>query len=119
MTISMEDVEAGRIDLTDVVDPDAPPVGPIHPGEILRTEFLEPLGITSYRLAKATRVPVNRMTEIVNGARAITADTALRLSRAFGTSAEFWLNLQARHDLEIARAAVGERIAMEVSPLAA
>jgi hypothetical protein len=60
MTISIEEVEAGRIDLTDVVDLDAPPVGPIHPGLILRTEFLEPLGITSYRLAKATRVPVNR-----------------------------------------------------------
>lgn len=119
MAISMEEVEAGRVDLGGVIDPDAAPIGPIHPGEVLRAEFLEPLGITAYRLAKATRVPVNRMTEIVNGARAVTADTALRLSRAFGTSAEFWLNLQARYDLEVARASVGQKIAAEVSPLAA
>src|SRR3712207_2309598 len=101
MTISMEDVEAGRVDLSNLIDHEAPPIGPIHPGEVLRTEFLEPLGITAYRLAKVTRVPVNRMTATVSGARAVSADTALRLSRAFGTSAEFWLNLQARYDLEV------------------
>jgi len=75
---------------------------PIHPGEILRTEFLEELGLSAYALAKAIDVPRNRVTKILHGERAITAETALRLARFFGNSAEFWLNLQSRYDLEIA-----------------
>ena len=74
---------------------------PIHPGEVLIEEFLGPLGISQYRLAHAISVPPRRINEIVHGNRAISADTALRLSRFFGTSAQFWLNLQARYDLEI------------------
>jgi len=73
---------------------------PIHPGEILDTEFLEPLNITPYALAKAMRVPQTRIGEILKGRRAITVETALRLSRALGTSEMFWVNLQARFDAE-------------------
>ncbi len=74
---------------------------PIPPGEILFEEFMQPLGLTKYALAKAINVPAQRIGEIVNNRRAITIDTALRLSRAFGTSAEFWVNLQSNYDLEI------------------
>lgn len=87
---------------------------PIHPGEILKEEFLEELDLSAYALAKALKVPTNRITGILNGDRAITADTALRLSRYFGNSPEFWLNLQARHDLELARRLSGDRIRKEV-----
>jgi len=76
---------------------------PIHPGEILMEEFLEPLGISQYRLAKDISVPPRRINEIVHGKRAITADTALRLARFFGTTERFWLNLQVRYDLEVER----------------
>jgi len=74
---------------------------PIHPGEVLLEEFLNPMGVSQYRLAKDTNVPARRINEIVHGARAITADTALRLGRYFGTSAQFWLNLQTHFDLEV------------------
>ncbi len=77
---------------------------PLHPGEVLREDFLKPMGITPYRLAKDIDVPVNRITGIVNEDRTITADTALRLSRYFGTSAKVWTGLQADFDLEIAAA---------------
>ncbi len=83
---------------------------PIHPGEILKTEFLDEFGITAYALAKALRVPSNRVTGIVNGERAITADTALRLARFFGTTPEFWLNLQMHYDLKVAQRAIGKVI---------
>lgn len=76
---------------------------PIHPGEILLEEYLLPLGISQYRLAKETEVPPRRINEIVHGKRAITADTSLRLAKFFGTSEQFWLNLQARHDLQLER----------------
>jgi len=76
-------------------------IAPIHPGEILQEEFLEPMGISQYRLAKDMSVVPRRVNEFVHGKRAITADTALRLSRFFGTSAGFWMNLQARYDLEV------------------
>jgi addiction module HigA family antidote len=76
---------------------------PTHPGEILLTEFLEPLGISQYQLAKAISVPLPRINEIVHGRRAITADTALRLSKAFGLSDMFWLNLQARYEADMLR----------------
>jgi addiction module HigA family antidote len=74
---------------------------PIHPGEILMEEYLEPLGISQYRLAKDINVPPRRINEIVHGKRSITADTALRLARFFGTTERFWLNLQVRYDLEV------------------
>ena len=74
---------------------------PIHPGEILLEEFLEPLGLSQYRLAKDISVPPRRINEIVHGKRSITADTALRLARFFGTTERFWLNLQVRYDLEV------------------
>ncbi len=92
---------------------------PIHPGEILLEEFLEPLGITQYRLAKSISVPQRRIGEIVKGKRSITADTALRLGRFFGMEAQFWLNLQARHDLVLAEVQLAERLDTEVRPHAA
>lgn len=90
---------------------------PIHPGEILLEEFLEPLELSQYRLAKDISVPARRINEIVHGERAITADTALRLSRFFGTSERFWLNLQTRYDLEMERDRLGSRLDAEVIPL--
>ncbi len=86
----------------------------IHPGEILRTDFLEPYRISQYRLAKDTAVPPRRINEIVNGARGISADTALRLSLYFGTTPQFWLNLQSHFDIEVLRARAGEQIAQDV-----
>ena len=91
-------------------------LNPIHPGEVLREEFLLPLGITQYRLAKETSVPPRRVNEIVLEQRGITADTALRLARFFGTSEMFWLNLQAQYDLDVQRQKLGRRLA-EVRPL--
>ena len=90
---------------------------PIHPGEILLEEFLEPLGISQYRLAKDISVPARRINEIVHGKRSITADTALRLSRYFGLSDRFWLNLQARYDLELEKDKLEGRIETEVKVL--
>src|ERR1700761_6418306 len=88
---------------------------PIHPGEILREEFLVPLGISQYRLAKDTSVPPRRINEIVRGTRGITADTALRLARHFGTTERFWLNLQAHYDLEVEKERLGDRLEREVT----
>jgi antitoxin HigA-1 len=93
-------------------------IAPIHPGEILLEEFLKPLGLSQYRLAKDVTVPARRINEIVRGSRAISADTALRLSRYFGTSERFWLNLQSRHDLEIEKDRLGKRLRTEVRVLA-
>lgn len=87
---------------------------PIHPGEILLEEFLNPMGITQYRLAKDISVDPRRINEIVHGERAITADTALRLGRYFGTSAQFWLNLQSHYDLEMQEMELGDRLQEEV-----
>jgi addiction module HigA family antidote len=89
-------------------------LAPIHPGEVLQTEFLEPLEMTQYRLAKSLSVPARRVNEIVHGTRAISADTALRLGRFFGTSELFWLNLQAAYDLDVERDRLGTRLAREV-----
>ena len=91
---------------------------PIHPGEILLEEFLKPFGISQYRVAKGVGVPPRRINEIVHGRRAITADTALRLARYFGTSERFWLNLQTRYDLETEKERLGERLEREVIVLA-
>lgn len=87
---------------------------PVHPGEILREEYLEPLELSQYRLAKDISVPPRRINEIVHGERSITADTALRLARYFDTSERFWLNLQARYDLEVAKDRLGARLDREV-----
>ena len=91
---------------------------PIHPGEVLTEEFLRPLGLSQYRLAKDLSVPPRRINEIVQGKRAISADTALRLARYFRTTDRFWLNLQARYDLEVERDRLGSRLEREVSVLA-
>src|SRR3970040_1683303 len=89
---------------------------PIHPGEVLREELLVPLAISINRLGRDLRGPGTRMSEIVNGRRGITADTALRLARYFGTTAEFWMNLQAAYDLDVAMRRSAERIARDVHP---
>ena len=90
---------------------------PIHPGEILKDEFLEPMGISQYRLAKDISVPPRRINEIVHGKRAITADTALRLGRFFTMSPQFWLNLQTRYDLEVTEDQLDKRLDSEVHSL--
>ena len=90
---------------------------PIHPGEILLEEFLMPIGISQYRLAKAISVPPRRINEIVHGKRSITADTALRLGRFFEMSPQFWLNLQTRFDLEVAEDLLADRLDKEVNVL--
>ena len=92
---------------------------PIHPGEILHEDFLKPLGISQYALAKAISVPPRRINEIIHGKRGISADTALRLGRYFGVSAQSWMNLQAHYDLEMAEATIGSRLDFEVHPRAA
>lgn len=94
-------------------------LNPIHPGEILLEEFLTPMEISQYRLAKDIHVPPRRINEIVHGKRAITADTALRLARYFGTSAEFWTNLQSAYDLDVARQEIGGKLEREIEPVAA
>ena len=92
---------------------------PIHPGEILMEEFLKPMGISQYRLAKNISVSPRRINEIVHGKRAISADTALRLGRFFGMSPHFWLNIQSRYDLEIAEDHLADRLDKEVNVLSA
>lgn len=91
---------------------------PAHPGEILLTEFLAPLGVSQYQLAKAVDVPARRINEIVHGQRRISADTALRLARYLGTSERFWMNLQARYDLEVEKDRLGSALD-EIRPLSA
>ena len=93
------------------------PLPAVHPGEVLLEEYLTPLGLTQYRLAKNLSVPARRINEIVHGTRAITADTALRLARFFGTSERFWLNLQTAYDLDVERDRLGARLRKEVMVL--
>ncbi len=90
---------------------------PIHPGEVLLEEFLEPMSISQYRLAKDVGVPPRRINEIVKGQRSISADTALRLSRYFGLSERFWMNLQSRYDLEVEKDRLQDRLEHEVKVL--
>lgn len=92
-------------------------LSPVHPGEILLEEFLKPFGISQYRLAKDLSVPARRINEIVHGTRSITADTALRLSRYFGTTDRFWMNLQASYDLQVERKRLKSRLEREVTVL--
>ena len=91
-------------------------ISPVHPGEVLIEEFLEPLSVTQHRLAVAIGVPPRRINEIIHGTRRITADTALRLSRYFGTSDRFWLNLQTRYDLEMEKDHLGDAL-QQIRPL--
>jgi addiction module HigA family antidote len=90
-------------------------LAPVHPGEVLLEEFLEPLEISQYRLAKDINVPARRINEIVHQTRGVSANTALRLARYFGTSEQFWLNLQTHYDLEVERDRLGDRLEAEVA----
>ena len=92
---------------------------PVHPGEVLLADFLKPMGISQYRIAKSIKVPPRRINQIVHGKRAITADTTLRLGIYFGMEEEFWLNLQSHYDLEVAKIKAGKRLKSEVVPRAA
>jgi len=112
--ISREDIDAGRVDFSGLDSAERLP--PVHPGEVLRHDFLEPLGLSAHALALARRVPANRITTILAGERAVTAETALRLARHFGTTAGFWLNVQKSYELEVAERAAGARIRAEVAP---
>lgn len=114
MTIQIEDLHS--LDFSDVADTHLGKLPPIHPGEILREEFLIPMGMTSNALALALRVPATRINDIVRERRAITPDTALRLSRYFGVSAEFWMNLQTAYDLRIMRLQALATIERDVLP---
>ena len=117
MTIKREDIDNRQVDFSDVSTGRRLP--PVHPGEILHDEFLEPMCLSVYELANAIKVPRSRANDIVRGRRAITTDTALRLGRYLGTSPEFWLNLQARHNLDIADRTVRKKIEKEIEPYAA
>ena len=117
MTIRREKLDAHATDFSEVTE--GPRLAPVHPGNVLKHEYLEPLDMSVYALAHSLAVPRSRMNEIVQGQRAVTAETALRLGRFFGTSANFWLGLQATYDLEVAQLAVGDRVKAEVQPHAA
>ena len=91
---------------------------PVHPGEILREEFMVPRGLSMNKMAMALRVPVTRIADIANERRGITADTALRFARYFGNSAAFWMNLQTRYDLEMAEDEIARQVERDVQPLA-
>lgn len=117
MSIKREDLDAGRIDFADVSTGKKLPL--VHPGHILRDDFLRPMKISVYTLAQAIKVPRSRVNDIVLGRRGVTADSAFRLARYFGTSPEFWINLQARYDLDEADRKLRRRIEREVAPRAA
>ena|ERR1700733_1221074 len=117
MSIKREDLDKGTVDFSDVRSGRRLP--PIHPGTILRDEFLTPMKISVYELANAIKAPRSRINDVVLGRRAITADTALRLGRYFGTSPEFWINLQTRYALDVANRTFRRKIEQEVAPRAA
>ena len=114
MTIKREDIDRRIVDLSDVASGRRLPL--VHPGKILRDEFLTPMRISVYELANAIKVPRSRANDIVLGRRGITTDTAMRLGRYFGMSPEFWINLQARYDLDVADRTVRRKIEQEVAP---
>jgi addiction module HigA family antidote len=115
--VTRHELDQGKIDFSDVATGER--IGNIHPGEILKEDFLAPLGITQYRLSKDTGISQMTISKIVRGKQAITAETALRLGRYFGTSPQFWLGLQTAWDLERAEARLHDRLPEEVHPLAA
>ena len=117
MSIKREDIDQRKVDFSDVRSGRRLPK--VHPGEILRDEFLTPMGISVYALAHAIKVPRSRTNDIVRGRRAVSTDTAIRLGRYFGTTPEFWINLQAHYDLDVADRTVRRRIEQEVTPRAA
>lgn len=107
--------ELGSTDLSGVTT--GRRLAPVHPGEVLAKEFIEPMKLTRYKVAKGTGVPQRRIDELCAGTRGVTADTALRLGRFFDVEAQFWMNLQARYDLEVAERESHKRIEREVTPL--
>ncbi len=117
MTISREDVDRRAVEFSDVMSGQRLPAA--HPGQFLRDEFLTPLNLSVYALARALNVPRPRLNDIVRGRRSVSADTALRLARYFGTSPQFWVNLQTRYDLDIAERTLRRTIDEEVKPRAA
>ena len=112
--IKREDMNRGEIDFSDVASGRLLPL--VHPGEILRDEFLTPMELSVYRLAQAIKVSRTRLNDIVLGRRGVTTNTALRLGRYFGTTPEFWINLQTRYDLDVAERTVRAKIEQEVEP---
>ncbi len=117
MTVKREDVDRREVDFSDVTSGRRLP--PVHPGEILRDEFLTPMELSVYRLARALKISRPRLNDIVLGRRGVTTDTALRLGRYFGTTPEFWINLQSRHDLDVAERTLRVEIEREIEPYAA
>ena len=116
MAIKREHVDRRAVDFSDVSTNQLLP--PVHPGEILREDFLAPLALSVYRLARALKIPRTRLNDIVLGRRSVTIDTALRLGRYFGTTPEFWINLQTRHDLDVAERTSRLEIEREIEPYA-
>ena len=117
MTIEREDVDLRRVDFSDVAS--GRRLAPVHPGEVLRDEFLKPMALSVYRLARALKVSRPRLNDLVLGRRGMTVDTALRLARYLGTTPEFWINLQTRYDLDVAERSVRGKIEREIEPHAA
>ena len=117
MTIKREELDRREVDFSDVAS--GPRLPPVHPGEILRDEFLTPMELSVYRLAQAIKVSRPRLNDIVLGRRGITTDTALRLGHYFGMTPEFWINLQTRYDLDVAERTTQRQIEREVEPHAA
>ena len=116
MSVTLEDISTGRIDLSEVVEAARAKPAPVTPGEILAEEFMRPLGLSMRQLASALDVPVNRISQIVRAQRSITAGTALRLARYFGTTPELWLNLQSHYELQRAAESEGDLIRRHVQP---
>ena len=117
MTIRREDIDRRRVDFSDVASGQRLP--PVHPGEILRDDFLQPMGLSVYGLARALKISRPRVNDIVLGRRAVSVDTALRLGRYFGTTPEFWIHLQTRYDLDVAKRTIRPTIEREIEPRAA
>ena len=116
MTVRREDLEQGVVQFSETVTGSR--LAPVHPGEVLRDEFLAPMGLSVYALAQALKVSRARLNDLVRGRRAVTTDTALRLGRYFGTTPDFWINLQVRYELD-ASAALRAQIEREIAPRAA
>ena len=112
--LQREDMDRGEVDFSDMVSGRRLPL--VHPGEILRDEFLSPMDLSVYRLAQAIKVSRPGLSDLVLGRRGITTDTALRLGRYFGTTPEFWINLQTRYDLDVAERTVRAKIEQEIEP---
>jgi addiction module HigA family antidote len=117
MNMSIQREELGNIRWGNVVTGEK--LAPVHPGDILMHDFIEPMGLTRYKVAKSINVPQRRIDEICASKRAVTADTAMRLARLFGMDAQTWMNLQAQYDLEVAEIELGDKIDHEVMPIAA